>query len=83
MRAIVRLTRLLLIVLALALPVSSVSGCSRPVVAAAAGDPLPSWKDRAAKRSIVAFVHNVTRAGSPDFVPASERIATFDNDGTL
>lgn len=42
---------------------------------------LPSWNDGAAKRSVVAFVEKVTRPGSPDFVPAAERIATFDNDG--
>lgn len=48
-----------------------------------AADPLPAWNDGAAKASIVAFVEKVTREGSPDFVPAAERIATFDNDGTL
>lgn len=46
-------------------------------------DPLPSWNDGATKQSIVNFVAAVTREGSPDFVPASQRIATFDNDGTL
>lgn len=51
--------------------------------ALAADDPLPSWNDGAAKASILAFVGKVTTAGSPDFVPAGERIATFDNDGTL
>jgi phosphoserine phosphatase len=50
---------------------------------AQAADPLPSWNDGAAKRSIVDFVGKVTKAGSPTFVPPSERIATFDNDGTL
>jgi hypothetical protein len=50
---------------------------------ARAADPLPSWNDTAPKRAIVAFVEKVTKAGSPDFVPAAERIATFDNDGTL
>ena len=48
-----------------------------------AADPLPSWQDGAAKKSIVDFVKSTTRKGSPDFVPASERIAVFDNDGTL
>jgi phosphoglycolate phosphatase-like HAD superfamily hydrolase len=48
-----------------------------------AADPLPSWNDGAAKRSIIAFVEKVTKEDSPDFVPAAERIATFDNDGTL
>jgi len=46
-------------------------------------DPLPSWNDGQAKQSIVAFVARVTKKGSPDFVPEPERIATFDNDGTL
>jgi len=48
-----------------------------------AADPLPSWNDGKAKQSIVAFVAKVTTEGSPDFVPPAERIATFDNDGTL
>ncbi len=50
---------------------------------ARADDPLPSWNDGVAKQSIVEFVEKVTKPGSPDFVPAAERIATFDNDGTL
>jgi len=48
-----------------------------------AADPLPSWNEGAAKKSIVEFVAKVTTPGSPDFVPVPERIATFDNDGTL
>jgi phosphoglycolate phosphatase-like HAD superfamily hydrolase len=48
-----------------------------------AGDPLPSWNDTASKKAIVTFVERVTKQGSPDFVPEPERIATFDNDGTL
>ena len=48
-----------------------------------AQDPLPSWNDGAPKKAIVAFVEKVTKEGSPDFVPPAERIATFDNDGTL
>jgi hypothetical protein len=48
-----------------------------------ASDPLPSWNDTAAKKAIITFVDKVTRADSPDFVPVPERIATFDNDGTL
>jgi phosphoserine phosphatase len=46
-------------------------------------DPLPSWNEGPAKRAIVEFVARTTEPGSPDFVPAPERIATFDNDGTL
>ena len=48
-----------------------------------ARDPLPSWNDTASRRAIVDFVTKVTRQGSPDFVPVNDRIATFDNDGTL
>jgi haloacid dehalogenase-like hydrolase len=47
------------------------------------GGPLPSWNDGATKQSILNFVATVTREGSSDFVPPAERIATFDNDGTL
>jgi phosphoserine phosphatase len=50
---------------------------------ARAADPLPSWNAGPAKQSIITFVEKVTKPGSPDFVPAPERIATFDNDGTL
>ncbi len=50
---------------------------------AGAADPLPSWNDGRAKQSIVAFVEKVTTPGSPDFVRVPERIAVFDNDGTL
>jgi phosphoserine phosphatase len=44
---------------------------------------LPSWNDGPAKQSIVDFVDKVTTEGSPDFVPVADRIAVFDNDGTL
>ena len=50
---------------------------------ARAADPLPSWNDGPAKQSIITFVEKVTTPGSPDFVPVPERIAVFDNDGTL
>jgi phosphoglycolate phosphatase-like HAD superfamily hydrolase len=53
------------------------------VAGARAADPLPSWNDGATKQAIVGFVERVTKEGSPDFVPTAERIATFDNDGTL
>jgi len=46
-------------------------------------DPLPSWNDGAAKQAIVTFVKDTTTQGSPKFVPQPERIATFDQDGTL
>lgn len=50
---------------------------------AKAEDLLPSWSDTAPKQAIIQFVEKVTREGGPDFVPPAERIATFDNDGTL
>ena len=67
--------------------------CFRPLVmtallavglsAHAKTDPLPSWNDGAAKQAIVTFVQDTTTQGSPKFVPPEERIATFDQDGTL
>ena len=50
---------------------------------ARAQDPLPSWNDGPAKKAITAFVYDVTREGSHNYVRPAERIATFDNDGTL
>lgn len=47
------------------------------------GDPLPSWNDGTLKSDIIAYVEKVTKEGSPDFIPIKDRIATFDNDGTL
>jgi phosphoglycolate phosphatase-like HAD superfamily hydrolase len=46
-------------------------------------DPLPSWNDTAPKKNIIAFVERVTKEGGPDFVAVADRVATFDNDGTL
>jgi phosphoglycolate phosphatase-like HAD superfamily hydrolase len=48
-----------------------------------AADPLASWNDCKAKQAILDFVAKVTKQGSPDFVPVADRIAVFDNDGTL
>ena len=48
-----------------------------------AGDPLPSWTDAPSKKAIITFVENVTNKDSSGFVPVAERIAVFDNDGTL
>jgi phosphoglycolate phosphatase-like HAD superfamily hydrolase len=53
------------------------------VVPGHAQDPLPSWADAAPKKAIMAFVDRVTKQDSSEFVPTAERIATFDNDGTL
>ncbi|HKO87635.1 MAG TPA: HAD family hydrolase [Burkholderiales bacterium] len=57
--------------------------CMCTASAAYSADPLPSWKDTAPKKAIVAFVKKVSTKGSPDFVSAPERVAVFDNDGTL
>jgi hypothetical protein len=46
-------------------------------------DQLPSWREAPAKQSIVEFVAAVADAGSPDFGPVRDRVAVFDNDGTL
>lgn|ERR1039458_8142687 len=72
--------RLLLSALAV-LPTLSVLLLNVP--APAQPDPLPSWNEGVAKRAITDFVARVSRQGGPDFVPPAERIATFDNDGTL
>src|SRR4029453_5399440 len=53
------------------------------VQALAQSDPLPSWNDGAAKKAIVEFVQATTTQGGAKFVPLAERIATFDQDGTL
>ena len=57
----------------------AVPGLAQPLTA----DPLPSWNDTGSKKAIVAFVKRVIQDGSPEFVPPAERIAVFDNDGTL
>lgn len=46
-------------------------------------DPLPSWHSGTAKTAILEFVHQTTTQGNPSYIPPEERIATFDNDGTL
>ena len=62
----------------------AVAAASLVVAAAQAQtDPLPSWNDTRPKAAIVAFVEKVTKEGSVDFVPELERVAVFDNDGTL
>ena len=71
------LRRTLACVLALA------AGLTFGTPAFAQTDPLPSWNDGPAKAAIIGFVGKVTKAGTPDFVPEPERVATFDNDGTL
>ncbi len=66
----------------LVLALTVMTGISSPA-AAQPQTPLPSWNDTPAKQAIMAFVQKVTKIDSPDFVPAPERIAVFDNDGTL
>jgi hypothetical protein len=58
-------------------------GLSNSIQASAQSDPLPLWNDTPTKQAIVDFVDRVTKVGGPDFVAPADRIATFDNDGTL
>ncbi|HTX88265.1 MAG TPA: hypothetical protein VMC08_04695, partial [Bacteroidales bacterium] len=51
--------------------------------AARAQDPLPSWNETPAKKAILQYVEAVTTPGSPDYISPPDRIATFDQDGTL
>lgn len=69
-----RAARLILAAIALA---AAASAPAQPA------DPLPSWNDTASRRRIVEFVKTVTEPGGKGFVPPAERIAVFDNDGTL
>jgi hypothetical protein len=73
------------VLLTIAATVAILSGAALPALkqAQAQPDPLPSWNDGESKRAITEFVARVTQPGGPDFVPPAERIATFDNDGTL
>src|SRR4030095_13720331 len=74
-----RMTNLVSLLLVLiTLGVGPAVGADQPTT-----DSLSSWNDGAPKQAIVAFVAKVTKEGGPDFVPPAERIATFDNDGTL
>ncbi len=61
-------------------PLAAALGWTTPAMA---DDPLRSWNDSEAKAAIVSFVEKVVSEDSPTFVPETERIATFDNDGTL
>jgi phosphoglycolate phosphatase-like HAD superfamily hydrolase len=66
-----------------ALPALPLLSSTSALAQTATSDGLPSWNDTATKKAIVTFVERVTKQGSPDLVPEAERIATFDNDGTL
>ena len=65
----------------------ALAGAHHPIAAlaqtAGTADPLPSWNDGGAKQAIMAFVKATTDQSGPQFVPPEERIATFDQDGTL
>ena len=81
----------LVMIRALALLALCGLGCNEPTSGSvaqadptpAAVDPLPSWNDGATKHGITEFVDRVTRDHGPDFVPVEDRVAVFDNDGTL
>ncbi len=77
------ITRRVLLTTAATVPILFGSALSILQHAQAQTDLLPSWNDGPAKKAIVEFVARVTRQGGPDFVPPAERIAVFDNDGTL
>ena len=68
-------------ILAVCLLLPIVGGCAS--APERADDPLPSWRDTAARTAIIDFIERVTDSDGPDFVPVAERVAVFDNDGTL
>jgi hypothetical protein len=76
MNVVLRRRRFMTVAIAAAAPAAAPTAWAQT-------DPLLSWKEGAAKKSILDFVARTTTAGSADFVPVPERIATFDNDGTL
>jgi hypothetical protein len=69
--------------LVLGATIGALAFLASPSIAVAQFDQLPSWNDTGPKAAIVEFVEKVSKEGSPDFVPEPERIAVFDNDGTL
>jgi len=82
-----RLHAAVFLVLILAGGCTQASAPGAPPAASAPGpapaDPLPSWNEGASRRALTGFVERVTKEGGADFVPVAERIAVFDNDGTL
>src|SRR5215468_6568489 len=80
-RAVQRVISIILLATVLEFGVAQPSVLQRSQTGRA--DPLPSWNEGAAKRGIIYFVTRVTREGGPDFTPVADRVATFDNDGTL
>lgn len=85
LRSVFSLARVALISLGVALAAACTTprGTSAPPPAVSSSAALPSWRDGAAKQTIQKFVADVTREGSPNYVPPEKRIAVFDNDGTL
>jgi phosphoglycolate phosphatase-like HAD superfamily hydrolase len=82
-RRLLRLTRAAFIALSLAGCAAQHDSGQAPPAAVSSATALPSWQNTAAKKAILQFVADVTREGSPSFVPPADRIAVFDNDGTL
>src|SRR5262245_30520272 len=78
-----RIDRRTLLAILAALPALPAALMPGSVLAQTPGGTLPSWNEGPVKTSITDFVAAVTTQGSPAFVPADQRIATFDNDGTL
>src|SRR5262245_3766929 len=82
MTSLIRITLTALYLSALLAPIGaprSARGQAQPV----SDDPLPSWKDRPVKKAILDYVARLTAKDGPDYIPPEDRIATFDNDGTL
>src|SRR6185295_6437143 len=75
-------SRVRLVAVAALLLAGAVLGSCRPS-SSAIDDPLPSWNETASKRAITAFVARTTTRGSADYIAPPDRIAVFDNDGTL
>jgi len=81
---LLRQVRFLLVVLLLATASIPARAGAIPVQApGGAPDPLPSWQEGPLKQTLLRFVQRVSQSGSPDWVPVEERLAVFDNDGTL
>src|SRR5690242_6292432 len=73
----------IIFLLAVATSCRKAGGEKADVPATVDTDPLPSWNDGEVKRAIIDYVNRVTKDSSADYIPAEDRIATFDNDGTL
>jgi len=82
-RAAYYLSRRILLSSLTVLPALAGSFRTLPATAQAQIDPLPSWNEGSAKTSIMNFIARITTQGGSDFVPVDQRVAVFDNDGTL